>query len=229
MAPDDVLGSATLSTFIYSAGVEADPFAALAYEPRGSALDRLPGGNYNVNEVLGDLAGSTNEGRNPLFLPLILDRIETVYGQPGFASEFRSYFQAFLSDVDPETPGPQQYANCNNVTISTLEQAFWCGPSQTWPQFEYNHAYIEFWHHLDAALANEIAEVSVDQIGNLGQALINDDVWTSLFGLGTSYFSGITVRLTERTLGVSPLDTDQLGNSRPADLHADIGAIEVDN
>lgn len=225
----DVLGSPTLSTFIYSAGVEADPFAALVYEPRGNALDRLPGKNYLVNEVLGDLAGAANEGRNPLLLPLILDRIESVYGQPGFASEFRDYFQAFLSDVDPDTPGSQRDVNCDNVTISTLEQAYWCGPAQTWPQFEYNHAYIEFWHHLDLALANEVAEVSVDQINNLGPALINDDGWTLLFGPGNNYFTGITVRLTERTVRVNPLDTDQLGNPRPADLYADIGAIEIDN
>lgn len=229
VVPGDVLGSPTLSTFIYSAGVEADPFAALGYEPRGNALDRLPGENYLVNEVLGDLAGAANEGRNPLLLPLILDRIESVYGQSGFASEFRDYFQAFLSDVDPDTPGSQRYVNCDNVTISTLEQAYWCGPAQTWPQFEYNHAYIEFWHHLDLALANGVAEVSVDQINNLGPALINDDGWTLLFGPGNSYFTGITVRLTERTVRVNLLATDQLGNPRPADRYADIGAIEIDN
>ena len=227
--PDDVLGTPTLSTFIHSAGVEADPFAALAYAPRGSALDRLPGGNYNVAEVLGDLAGTANEGKNPLLLPLILDRIENVYGQSGFASAFRNYFQAFLSDVDPDTPGSQQYVNCNNVPISTLEQAYWCGPAQTWPQFEYNHAYIEFWHHLDSALANEIPEVNVDQIGNLEPALIGDDVWTSLFDPGNNYFSGITVRITDRTLGVNPLNSDQSGNTRPANLYADIGAIETSN
>lgn len=229
LVPDDVLGSVTLSTEIRSAGVEADPFAVLAYEPLGSALDRVPANGYNVNEVLGELVGTSNGGRNPLLLPLILDRIETVYGQTGFASQFRNHFEQFLADVDPDTQGAQQYANCNNVTINTLEQAYWCGPARTWPQFEYNHAYIWFWHHLDAALANEIAGVSVDRIGNLGQALVNDDVWTSLFGQGISYFNGITVRLTGRTLGVSPLNRDQSGNRRPADQRADIGAIEIDN
>ena len=94
---------------------------------------------------------------------------------------------------------------------------------------EYNHAYIRFWHHLDAALANELAEVNVDQMTNLGPALLNDDVWTALFGLGESNFNGITVRLTEATLTVDPLDVDQLGNSRPADLLGDIGAVEIDN
>lgn len=58
---------------------------------------------------------------------------------------------------------------------------------------------------------------------------MNDDVWTSLFGLGSSYFDGITVRLTERTLGVNPLDTDQLVNPKPADFLGDIGAVETDN
>ena len=229
MVPGDVLGSATLSTLINSSGVEADPFAVLYYEPVRSALDRLPSGNYNVTEVLGELAGQQDEGMNPLLLPLILDQIQDIYGQTNFESEFRNYFQGFLLDIDPDTAGSQQYANCSNVTIDTIEQAFWCGPAQTWPQFEYNHAYIEFWHHLDLALANEIAEVNVDQITNLGSAMMNDDVWTSLFGLGSSYFNGITVRLAETTLRVNPLTTDQLGNPRPVDLLGDIGAVEIDN
>ena len=225
----DVLGSATLSTLINSSGVEADPFAVLYYEPAGSALDQVPSGNYNVTEVLGELVGQQNEGGNPLLLPLILDQFQAVYGQPDFESEFRDYFEGYLSDIDPDTAGSQQYVNCNNVTVDTIEQAYWCGPAQTWPQFEYNHAYIEFWHHLDSALAGEIAEVNVDQISNLGPALMNDDVWTLLFGLGDSHFNAITVRLTETTLGVNPLDTDQLGTPRPADLLGDIGAVEIDN
>jgi hypothetical protein len=224
-----VLGNATLSTFINSSGVEADPFAVLYYEPVGNALDRLPGGNYNVSEVLGALVGQQNEGGNPLLLPLILDQFQAVYGQSNFESEFRDYFQGYLSDIDPDTAGFQQYFNCSNVTIDTIEQAYWCGPSQTWPQMEYNHAYIEFWHHLDLALAGEIAGVSVDQISNLGPALMNDDVWTLLFGLGDSQFNGITVRLTETILGVNSLNTGQLGNPRPADLLGDIGAVEFDN
>ena len=229
MVPGDVLGGATLSTLINSSGVEADPFAVLYYEPVGNALDRLPSGNYNVSEVLGELVGQQNEGRNPLLLPLILDQFQAVYGQSNFESEFRDYFQGYLSDIDPDAAGAQQHVNCGNVTADTIEQAYWCGPAQTWPQFEHNHAYIEFWHHLDSALAGEIAEVNVDQSSNLGPALMNDDVWTLLFGLGNSHFNAITVRLTETTLGVSPLDTDQLGIPRPADLLGDIGAVEIDN
>ena len=53
----DVLGSATLSAFISSNGVAADPFAVLHYEPAGNALDQLPGGRYNVTEVIGELEG----------------------------------------------------------------------------------------------------------------------------------------------------------------------------
>ena len=225
----DVLGSSTLSTLINSSGVEADPFAVLYYEPIGNALDQLPSGNYNVGEVLGELVGQQNEGRNPLLLPLILDQFQAAYGQSNFESEFRDYFQGYLSDIDPDAAGAQRYVNCGNVTVGTVEQAYWCGPAQTWPQNEDNHAYIEFWHHLDLALAGEIAEVNVDQISNLGPALMNDDVWTLLFGLGNSHFNAISVRLTETTLGVSPLDTDQLGTSRPADLLGDIGAVEIDN
>jgi hypothetical protein len=227
--PGDVLGAATMSAFINSSGVAADPFAVLFYEPQGSALDQVPSDAYTVTEILGALDGPPNEGRNPLLLPLILDRIQAVYGQPAFGSEFRLYFQGFLSDVDPNSVGAQQYTNCSGVTIDIIEQAYWCGPSQTWPQHEHNHAYIHFWHHLDAALANDVAGVNVEQITGLSSALMNDDVWVSLFGLGHSYFNGITVHITESTLGVTPLGVDQSGDSRPADLLGDIGAIEVDN
>ena len=225
----DVLGAATHSTFINATGVQADPFAVLHYAPAGTALDQVPGGSYTITEILGELDGGPDEGRNPLLLSLMLDRIEVVYGQPGFASEFRSYFQAYLSDIDPETAGAQQYENCGNVTIGMLEQAYWCGPAQTWPQAAYNHAYIEFWHHLDRALANDIPDVNVDQIGDLGPAVINDDAWLSLFGLGQSFYNGITVNLAEQPLGVDPLNDDQLGQPRPADLLSDIGAVEADN
>ena len=225
----DVLGAATHSTFINATGVQADPFAVLHYAPAGTALDQVPGGSYTITEILGELDGGPDEGRNPLLLSLMLDRIEVVYGQPGFASEFRSYFQAYLSDIDPETAGAQQYENCGNLTIGMLEQAYWCGPAQTWPQAAYNHAYIEFWHHLDRALANDIPDVNVDQIGDLGPAVINDDAWLSLFGLGQSFYNGITVNLAEQPLGVDPLNDDQLGQPRPADLLSDIGAVEADN
>jgi hypothetical protein len=225
----DVLGTVILSTYINSTGVQADPFAALYFEPTGSALDQVPGGRYDVPEILGDLNGPQNEGRNPLLLPLMLERIETVYGQPGFASQFRSYFEGYLADVDTETAGAQQYVNCTDATVNTIEQAFWCGPSQTWPAFEHNYAYIEFWHHLDRALANEIAAVNVDQMGDMGPALVNDQVWTTLFELGNNPYNGISVRLTQNTLRVDSLATDQLGAARPADPLGDIGAIEVDN
>jgi hypothetical protein len=225
----DVLGTVVLSTFINSTGVQADPFAALYFEPTGSALDQVPGSRYDVPEILGELNGPSNEGRNPLLLPLILDRIETVYGQPGFASEFRSYFQGYLADVDPETAGAQQYANCANATIHTLEQAFWCGPAQTWPAAGHNQAYIEFWHHLDRALANEIAAVNVDQMGDMGPALVNDQVWTTLFELGNNPYNGISVRLTQNMLRVDPVITDQLGNPRATNGFGDIGAVEIAN
>jgi hypothetical protein len=227
--PGDVLGAATMSTLIVSSGTETDPLAVLYYDPAGSALDQVPAGHYEVTEVLAELAGPLNEGMNPLLLPLILDQIQGTYGQPAFASEFRAYFQGFLQDIDPDTAGSQQYVNCDNITINTLEQAFWCGPAQTWPQYDYNHAYIEFWHHLDLALANKIPGVNVDQIAGLGSATINDDVWTALFGPGISYFNGITVQLAETTMGVSALSTDQLGSPRPAGLLGDVGAIDIDN
>ena len=225
----DVLGTATMSTLIPSSGVEADPFAVLYYEPQGSALDQVAVSGYNVIEVVGSLDGAANEGRNPLLLPLMLDQIQAAHGQAAFENEFRSYFEGFLADVDPDTAGAQQYDNCDNVTIDTLEQAFWCGPAQTWPQHEFNHAYIHFWHHLDRALAGDIPGVNVDQVTGMTSALLNDDQWLGLFGLGYSNFNGITVHLRETTMGVTPFGVDQLGNRRPADLLSDIGAIESDN
>ncbi len=225
----DVVGNATLSSLVNSAGVAADPFAVLYYDPVGSALDQLPAGDYNLAEVLAQLDGPNNEGRNPLLLPLMLQQIQDVYGQPAFANEFRAHFEGYLADVDPDTAGAQQYDNCDNVTINTIEQAFWCGPAQTWPQFEYNHAYIEFWHHLDLALTNRIAGVDISQIGDLEPATINDDVWIALFGLGQSNFNGITMALSERNVTIVPLQSDQQGNARPADLLGDIGAVEIDN
>ena len=225
----DVLGAATLSTLIPSSGVEASPFAVLYYEPAGSAVNQVPGASYAVTEILGELVGPEHEGRNHRLLPLMLTRIRDVYGQPDFASQFRAHYEAYLQDVDPDTEGAQQYSNCNGLIVDTLEQAYWCGPAQTWPQHEYNHAYIEFWHHLDAALSGEIAAVNVDQLGDLEPALINDNVWTSLFGLGDNAHNGITLRFYENSLAVSPVSTDQLGNSRAATLPGDIGAIELGN
>ena len=228
-APGDVIGSPMLSAFVRSAGVEADPTAVLYYEPAGSAMDQVPDDSYDVTEIYGELVGPKDEGRNHRLLPLMLEQIQEVYGQPDFASEFRSHFQEFLLDIDPDAAGSQLYFNCDNVAVDTIEQAYWCGPAQTWPQQEYNHAYIEFWHHLDSALSGEIAEVNVDQIASLGAALISDDVWTSLFGLGESHYSGITVKLNASTLGVSAMSTDQLDNPRPANLRGDIGAIEMED
>lgn len=229
VSPGDVLGSATHSSFIGSAGVAADPFAVLYYDPAGSALDQLPASDYSVSEMLGELDGSPGEGTNPLLLPLVLDRIGEVYGEPEFAAEFRDHFQAYLSDVDPDTEGAQQYRNCDNDVVATIEQAYWCGPAETWPQMEYNHAYIGFWHHLDAALAGEIPGVDVGGITGMGPATVNDDVWVALFGEGHSYFNGITVHLAGRVVGVDVPVADQLGRPRPADLSGDIGAVEIDN
>ena len=225
----EVLGSATLSTNIQSAGAQADPLAVLHYEPAGTALDQVPAGSYDVNEVIGELVGPQQEGANQLLLPLMLSRVEAVHGQPGFEAEFRSHFETFLLDVDPDTAGSQQYFNCSSVVVDTVEQAFWCGPARTWPQQAYNHAYIEFWHHLDAALAGEIPGVNVDQVTGIGPALINDAAWTSLFDLGDNVHNGITVWLFESTLGVSPMSIDQLGNPRPASSPGDIGAVELAN
>ena len=67
----------------------------------------------------------------------------------------------------------------------------------------------------------------LQQIADLGPALISDDAWKSLFGLGDSHHNGVTVSLSEATLGVDPVSTDQLGNPRPANIRGDTGAIET--
>ena len=69
----------------------------------------------------------------------------------------------------------------------------------------------------------------MDQIGDLGPAPMTDAAWSTLFGMGDNHYNGITVTLGQRTLGVDPLATDQLGNPRPADALGDIGAVEADN
>lgn len=222
----DVLGAAVVSTLARSAGVGADPFALRYFEPAGSALGQVPGDSYSVSEIYGELLGPPGEGDNRFLLPLMLERIEAVYGQTGFASDFRQHFESWLQDIDADTAGAQFYFNCELALIDTIERAYWCGPAQTWPQELYNHAYIQFWHHLDAALAGAIADVDVDRIGGLGPALINDAAWLSLFGPGDSHYNGISLRLSESTVSVQPLSTDQLGNPRPAGGRGDIGAIE---
>ena len=229
VAFDDVVGAATLSTVIPSHGVEMNPFAVLHYEPAGSARNQLPDGRYSVTEVLGELTGQPGEGGNHRLLPLLLTQLRDAYGQADFDSEFRRHFEGFLQDIDPLSAGMQVYFNCDDVVVDTLELAHWCGPSRTWPQMAYNHAYIEFWHHLDTALAGGIDAVKVDQFAALGPAGINDDVWVRLFGLGDSQHSGISIRLFETALDVDPLITDQLGQSRSANGPGDIGAIEVGN
>ncbi|MEJ2273209.1 MAG: hypothetical protein P8Y01_01325 [Woeseiaceae bacterium] len=229
VAMADVLGSATLSTTIPAFGIEADPYAVLCYDPAGSALDQVPANAYDVAEILGELEGPQDEGMNPLLMPLMMDQIAATYGQTDFANEFRSHFEGWLLDIDPDTAGSQHYFNCNGDMVDTLERAFWCGPAQTWPQMEFNHAYIQFWHHLDLALAGEIPAVNVDQLTGLSPALVNDDVWLDLFGPGRSDFNGITLQISERTLAVDPLRLDQQGAARPANTLADIGAIEFDN
>ena len=83
--------------------------------------------------------------------------------------------------------------------------------------------------HLYQSILDTIGNTPAVKINNLGPAVINDEVWTSLFGIGNSFFNGITVQLSERNLGVDPLNSDQLGNARPADTLADIGAVESDN
>ena len=225
----EVLGDIMLSSDITSHGVQSDPNAILFYTPVGSSLNQVPGSSYQLTEVLGELIGGANEGRSPLLVPLMIEQIEQVYGQTGFDAQFRTYFHNYLADIDPDLDGVQKYDNCHGTTIDTIDQILWCGPAQTWPQMEYNHAYIQFWHHLDRVLKNQVPDVNIDQIHDLGPALINDAHWLNIFGLGRSDFNGVSVIFSERTSTVNPRIVDQLNQSRPANSMGDIGAIEVGN
>lgn len=224
---DDVIADVELSSSIVSSGVQTDATAVLYYTPTGNTLNQIPTSTYQLTEVLGELIGGSNEGRNTFLLPLLIEQIELEFGQPGFETQFRSYFHNYLSDINPAETGAQQYENCHGTTINTIEQIFWCGPAQTWPQMHYNHAYIEFWHHLDLVLNNQVPGVNVDQMQHLGPALINDDIWIELFGMGRSDFSGISINFSERTISIEPASTDQLNNNRSTNSLRDIGAIEV--
>ena len=105
---DDLVNLATgvtRSTRVRSVGVDDSEFAVLAYEPWAQAVDQIPAGTYPVTEVLGEY--SVGRGGIDNFLEIVLDRIESTYGRPGFAADFTDAFETFLQNVDTDasTPG----------------------------------------------------------------------------------------------------------------------------
>ncbi|MCU0976367.1 MAG: hypothetical protein MUC71_08670 [Steroidobacteraceae bacterium] len=218
----DLAAGITYSDSIISTGADAGGPAVRHYAPRGSALARVPAGTYEVSETLGEYevaAGGTDD-----FLQIMLGRIESRYALPGFAAAFAADFEAFLkgADSDASLPGPQPYRDPDGNAILTLADTHFFGPAETWPRELANHPYIEFWHRLDAALAaHAIAGMSV--------AMINDDVWRTLFTAG-ALAENSRIRMTVSTqprLTVSRPATDQRGTLRPSGGAAAIGAIEA--
>ncbi|MGE0622058.1 MAG: hypothetical protein AB7I04_00550 [Pseudomonadales bacterium] len=222
---DDLVNRAsglTRSARIQSAGVDAPESAVLSYEPWGLALDQVPTARYGVSEVLGDY--SVSSGGIDSFLSILLDRIESTYGLPGFAATFTSAFESFLTSVDTDenTAGNQPYRSPAGDPILTLADTRWFGPAETWPREVANWPYIEFWHRLDQALTAE-------GIAGMGPALLNDDAWSSLFSSGVLVENpDIRMSIQRQTaFQVSLEPTDQLGVDRPASGRGDVGALEL--
>ena len=218
----DLTGGIVQSTSILSVGVGAGEFAVLHYAPRGSALGQVPASRYEIAETLAEysIASSATDD----FLEIVLARVENHYALPGFAAEFTTDFEAFLqgADSDPAADGVQPYRTPSGAPILTLAATQFFGPGETWPKELENHPYIEFWHRLDTAL-------SAAAIPDLGQELLGDEAWQTLFTSG-ALVENPGIRMTVSTgprLTVQRLSVDQLGTARPTGALGDIGAIEA--
>src|SRR5690606_33742909 len=110
------------------------------------------------------------------------------------------------ADTDSATPGLQPYKDPDGRPILALGATHFFGPSQTWPRELYNHPYIEFWHRLDAALAQAA-------IGGMGPELLGDVAWQSLFTTGAlpENPSLRTIVWIDRSPNVTRLVVDQVG------------------
>ena len=118
----------------------------------------------------------------------------------------------FLVDVLDEV-STQYGLNYSAVFVSPDPSTVtFYGPAVTWPGESANEEWITFWKGLDAAIGN-----------SLGTEKLADDFWEQFYESG----NGPTV-IRRQTSSVSLIDTDQLGNARPAaGAMGDIGAIEL--
>ncbi len=211
------------SNNLLSAGVDEGSPAVLYYRPQGSALNRIPAGTYSVYGIYWEY--SVNGTANDNFLEIMLGRLEDYYNIPGFAADYTSAFEAYLTtvDTDKQTAGNQPYEDPDGNPILTLADTRWFGPLKTWPKELYNYPYIEFWHRLDNALTAQGLPV-------IGQAVISDEVWNDLFSPGPlAENRDITMIAIPATLFTVIGETrDQLNNNRPANSLGDIGAIEIE-
>ena len=103
--------------------------AVLHYAPRGTALDRVPNDAYTVPETFAQY--EIAQGAEDDFLEILLDRIESHYGLPGFAGACTSAFEDYLQtvDADEDEPGVQPYVDPDNNPILTVADTDWFGPA----------------------------------------------------------------------------------------------------
>ena len=217
----DLNNGVNLSDDILSVGVDASNPVVIHYLPQASALDQIPG-TYSIDESY--LEYHLAPGGADNFLQIVLQRIEDEYNLAGFANSFTGDFENFLQtvDADNDTAGVQPYTDPSGNLILTLADTQWFGPAVTWPKELENYPYIEFWHQLDNAL-------QAQNIPALGQELLNDDAWLSLFSAGPLSENGdITMYIVTRNVtNLSGQSVDQIGMVRSASNLTDIGAIEV--
>ena len=98
------------------------------------------------------------------------------------------------------------------TAFGDLTGTTWYGPAGSWPANPDNAPWISFWRNLDVAIA-----------GRLGTVTLGDAFWES-FNKGP--LGNVTMSVTTNHTAVTAVRSDQLGNSRPAGLKGDIGAIE---
>ena len=175
----DLVGGVDLSSWMLSAGVGAGTPTPVRYAPAGSALDQVPTTTYVVQETFAEI--EVDRGATDDFLPILLARIEAHWGPVGFAADFTTDFEAYLQtvDVDEDTAGLQPYTNPSDIPVLTVADIHFYGPAETWPKELVNYPWIDFWHHLDAALA-------AAAIPGMGAELLGDDAWNELFTAGAA-------------------------------------------
>jgi hypothetical protein len=221
----DLAGGVSRSDTILSVGVDAGQPAVLYYLPTGSALEQVPATSYRFDEI--NAAYNIPFGVRNDFLAILLDRLEGYYGlDDGFAENFTTDFEAFLSsvDLDADTDGLQPYTDPLGNSILTLGDTLWFGPAVTWPKVLSNHPYIHFWHRLDRALLDA-------NVLEMGSEVLGDADWAALFPSGRLHEGEdpeiiMTVRRFA-TAGFPILEVDQMGTERPVNRRGNIGAIEA--
>jgi len=212
----DVLDAPMTHNTIISQGTDEGEQVVLYYPAAGIAVDAVPDEGYTVTHTYGDILGFDYHFPNVIdgFLPAVLTTIEGKYGLDGFAEDFQTDFETYLTTVDTndQMAGLQPYQDNKGNPILTLDETLWFGPIETWPSTEENQAWIAFWQRLDTALKNV-----------LGTETLADDFWGDFTYMNTGDFVFYTTY--ESNVTVVKEKIDQNGTSRTG--FGDIGAIEL--